>query len=384
MNARIRTGLLWAILLAQLVALILVVPARAASLLWTLTASPLTATTGVQRVFTLTATNEDPLAALDSSAEIGCVVVDVPGNFTVAGSEVTDSNAGDGWHVDSVVGNRVTVHTDSGGERLEFLDWVRFTVVATPFNTGSLSWNARAFRQTDCTGGATLLGIPPIVVVTGPAVTPTPTPTPRPTPSPTPRPTPTPTPSPTPTPILPLPSVSVPSLPPLPSLTPSSPSPSPGSSQHPASPPPLPDAGQPASTPRATASATDTRSASPRPTPGADAGQGGAPVDGSDVPAGPGSGSTDGDGGPSGQAGAPALTPAARIFPTDAATGEVGVEISGMDLFGGPIWAVPAATIAGPGLLVLLWLVLQAIGAAAWMPSVRRLRGEEPAEAGSA
>ena len=66
-----------------------------------------------------------------------------------------------------------------------------------------------------------------------------------------------------------------------------------------------------------------------------------------------------------------------RLFPTDAATGEVGVEIAGLDLFGNAVWAVPAATIAGPGLLVLLWLFLQAIGAAAWMPSVRRLRDEQ-------
>jgi hypothetical protein len=71
-------------------------------------------------------------------------------------------------------------------------------------------------------------------------------------------------------------------------------------------------------------------------------------------------------------------------FPTNSDTGGVGVEIGGIDLLANPIWAIPAAAIAGPGLLVLLWLALQAIGAAAWMPSVRRLRGEDEAAAGSA
>ncbi len=71
------------------------------------------------------------------------------------------------------------------------------------------------------------------------------------------------------------------------------------------------------------------------------------------------------------------LTSDGRLFPTDESTGELGVEIAGVDLFGNAVWAVPAATIAGPGLLVLLWLALQAIGAAAWLPSVRRLRGDE-------
>src|SRR5262245_25976465 len=98
--------------------------ARAASILWSLTASPLTASVDVQRIFTMTATNEDPLAALNSNSEIGCVVVDVPGNFVVSAAVVTGSNAGETWHVDSVLGNRVTVHTDSGGDRLALLGWV--------------------------------------------------------------------------------------------------------------------------------------------------------------------------------------------------------------------------------------------------------------------
>jgi hypothetical protein len=53
------------------------------------------------------------------------------------------------------------------------------------------------------------------------------------------------------------------------------------------------------------------------------------------------------------------------------------LDLSGaaVDLMGGiETWAVPAATIAGPGLLLLLWLALQACGAMAWLPAARRLR----------
>jgi hypothetical protein len=41
-------------------------------------------------------------------------------------------------------------------------------------------------------------------------------------------------------------------------------------------------------------------------------------------------------------------------------------------------WSVPAVVVGVPGLLVLLVVVLQAIGAAAWLPVARRgLRGEK-------
>jgi hypothetical protein len=41
------------------------------------------------------------------------------------------------------------------------------------------------------------------------------------------------------------------------------------------------------------------------------------------------------------------------------------------------LYAVPAAAIAVPGLVVLAWLGLQTIGALAWIPAVRRLRGRD-------
>jgi hypothetical protein len=41
------------------------------------------------------------------------------------------------------------------------------------------------------------------------------------------------------------------------------------------------------------------------------------------------------------------------------------------------VWIVPAASFAGPGLLLLIVVAVQATGALAWVPAVRRLRGED-------
>ncbi|HEX2141211.1 MAG TPA: hypothetical protein VHK28_02885, partial [Candidatus Limnocylindria bacterium] len=165
-----------------------------AAVLWTLVASPLAVSTGVPTTFTLTATNEDPLAALLSEAEIGCVVVDVPANFSVHDATVTGSNSGGSWDA-KLTGNRVKVRAGSGGDRLELLGWVRFTIDATALSAGSLTWAAKAYRDQDCEGSTSLLGVPPVVAVSGPAVTPTPQPTVA--ASPTPQPTTPATPGPT-------------------------------------------------------------------------------------------------------------------------------------------------------------------------------------------
>ena len=60
--------------------------------------------------------------------------------------------------------------------------------------------------------------------------------------------------------------------------------------------------------------------------------------------------------------------------------GRLDLAGASVGLLGGvEIWAVPAATIAVPGVLVLLWVAIQAIGAAVWMPAVRRLQsGDRP------
>jgi hypothetical protein len=57
---------------------------------------------------------------------------------------------------------------------------------------------------------------------------------------------------------------------------------------------------------------------------------------------------------------------------------DVGVDFATASLFAGiETWAVPAATLGLPGLLVMIFVALQAVGALAWMPAVRRLRGDD-------
>lgn len=349
-----------ALLAASLVALG-VAPASvsAESLLWTLVASPLAATTGVQTTFTLTATNTDPAAVLLSESEIGCIFVDVPSNFVIGGATVTGSNAGGGWHIDAITGNRVKIHTDSGGERLETFQWVRFTITATASSTGSLTWASRAYRDQNCGGTGALLAVPPIVVVTGPTITPTPAPTPTP-PAPTPTPRPTATPKPTPLPIslpsLPLPNPSMP--PPSIVLPPVGATPTPASTPRSADP-----------TPRATASATpatsEVQQLSPSAAPSTDAGL---------LPASPPSG---GGGGavPQGLT-TTVLDRGAPRVDFDPSELQIHFETAGL-LNGTTVWLVPTATFAIPALLLFLFVALQAVGALAWVPAVRRLGGRD-------
>jgi hypothetical protein len=190
------------------------------------------------------------------------------------------------------------------------------------------------------------------------APTPTPTPTPRPTPTPTPRPTSTPRPTPTPVPLasvplpsIPLPSLSVPSLP-VSSLlpNPSAPAPSASSSAPPrASTQPSANAGEP----------------SPSPGNSATGGIGSAPSGGGGAGIGPGSG-PDGDG----QTGGGLRLEYGNRGPLDLGS-SLGDVVGSFDT-----WAVPAATIGASGLLVILFVALQAGGTLIWVPAMRRLRGE--------
>lgn len=46
-------------------------------------------------------------------------------------------------------------------------------------------------------------------------------------------------------------------------------------------------------------------------------------------------------------------------------------------LAGIDVWAIPGVVVGVPGLLLILFVLLQAAGALAWIPAIRRLRGEE-------
>ena len=48
------------------------------------------------------------------------------------------------------------------------------------------------------------------------------------------------------------------------------------------------------------------------------------------------------------------------------------------------VWIIPGLLLGVPGLLVVAFVLLQAIGALAWIPAVKRLRGDSEAEPASA
>ncbi|MDH4335106.1 MAG: hypothetical protein OEW24_07600 [Chloroflexota bacterium] len=65
----------------------------------------------------------------------------------------------------------------------------------------------------------------------------------------------------------------------------------------------------------------------------------------------------------------------------DSASGGGGVDFGmGIDvlaMLGGPFtWIVPGAAVGVPGLLVILFVALQALGVLTWIPAVRRLRDD--------
>lgn len=321
--------------------------ARAALLYWTLSVSPTTVTAGTVTNFTLNATT-DPLGP------IKCIVIDVPVSF-----DVLSVTAGGGWSSSGSAGNQVRVSSSGGiGGLLRPLS-TSFTVRAEALSAGQVTWQASAYPLQGCSGAGPLLGSSPTVRVLL-APTPAPTVTPAPTPGSTA------TPAPTATPWIPLPTIPLPSIgSPLPSIVPQ---PS--------------GTAAPTSTPRPTVGGTSSPrpSATPRPTTVA-------PGSG---PIGPGSG------GPSGSSGGGASRPTLPIGSSQPdpivvpGTGGVAVvtglqiafdpakltlDLGGIGLSGNAIvWAVPAATLGAPGLLILLWVALQTGGALIWTPAVRRLR----------
>ena len=334
-------------------------PVAAESALWTLVASPPAATTGSLTTFSLVATNEDPLAALLSSSEIGCVEVTVPANFDVRGAAVQSATTGATWSA-SRSGNVVTVQTSSGGDRLALLDSVRFTVTAMPMSTGSIAWQAHAHRDQSCGGSSALLGVPPIVVVTGPAVTPTPSPTPVPTPTPTASPSPTRPPG--------------PSATPMPTPGPvetSAPTPAPATSPDggPASPSPSSRTDGP-DRPGATATPDPVAAVDPDDSPGPSRSPRGPNASEAPLP-GP-----IGAGGPGGRPDAGQLAPGA--VDESARSRPARLSLGPLSLLGTlDVWIVPGLLYGIPGILLIAFVLLQAAGAAAWLPAIRRLgRGD--------
>ena len=310
--------------------------------LWTLTMTPLTATVGVTTTFQFTATSLDVLLG------IKCVVVQVPNAVNAGEVWITGSSTDADWAT-SRSGQTVTVAIASGDgdAKLRAGDWVSFAVNGTPTQAGTYAFPGVAYSNHGCSEDPRQLAVPPSVVISGPVqliVEPTPTPTPTPVSAPTP----------TPTPLLELPV-----LPPL--LPTATPSPTPSANPTPRPIVVAPSLPPPSETPAATPS-----SAMPSPT--------ASPL----------------------ANGAAAASPTASVPPSATAGGGTGPVLAvgradpgGPDAFEislGPmgvidglgVWAIPSAVISGPGLLVIVWVVIQASVAAAWVPAVKRLRGAGP------
>ncbi|MGZ6256678.1 MAG: hypothetical protein ACXWMB_06645, partial [Candidatus Limnocylindria bacterium] len=278
---------------------------------------------------TLTATNLDPLT------DLGCLEVDLPASFVIESLGTPAASNNDPWE-SYQTGQAVIVHSLSGGGRLAWNEWVRFTIRAHATVAGTYLWPSYAHRPQDCSKTAEPTA--PISITVLPALLPTPTPTPAPTATPaptgTPRPTATPAPTATPTPrpivILPLPSISLPGLP--------SPTPS-------ASPTVIP-----------TPAASSDVSATPEPT-GSTSSLGGAGTTGSNAGS--------------------AVGTLTVVRPIDSPGREGDLAVGGLGLLGADfVWQVPTA-FAAPGVVIIVWVLLQAFGAFAWIPAVRRMANEE-------
>jgi len=336
---------LTATLLAGALAVASVAAVRAETAQWSLAISPGTVAVGEAETFALTVTNQDPQADDVSSSEIGCIVVDVPAIFSVTAARFTGSNAGNSWTV-GLDGNRVLIRAGSGGDRLASLQWVRAGVDANANGAGSPKWQATAYRDQGCSGTGAPVSGQPAVVVTGPVVTPSPVATPKPTPKPTPTPT-----------------------------------PAPASTARP-TPRPTTPAATATPTPSSDVLPTDRPDTTPTPTPTPTASDSRSDVPGTAAAGGPPAGGAVDETGatlPGNVPVAPTGIEDADDAPHIAFEGvELDIGLGAIDLMAGAaVWVVPAATIAVPGMLLLLLVALQAAGALAWIPAVRRLRGRD-------
>lgn len=317
--------------LGVLLALAAPISAGAALEVWTLVAVPPSATAGTPATFSLTASN------LAVPAGIGCLEVDLPASFTNLTAQVTQTPGGRPWSL-TVTGTNIVVHSLSGGGRIRLAESMSFSVTSTPTVAGVTSWANHAHLRKEC-DDADIVGVAvPVTVLPKTVPTPTPTVAPTSTPVPTAVPTPQPTQEPS------MSATPRPSAPGTPTATPTRPAstapPSPSkqpATESPAGSRPSPSASSTSSA-AGTSSTVPTTSSEPAP-----------------VPPPPSS--------------APTIAFAGREL-------QIGATALG-SLAGVEIWAVPAATLGLPGLLVLLWIAAQTVGALAWIPAVRRLRGDE-------
>jgi hypothetical protein len=345
----VRTGL------AAAVTSLMIAGSVAAAQSWQVTRSPASFDAGDTVTIVVTATNTGGSGGND---EIGCVRIQVPSAFDVVSTSIVDAPSGGPWVVSG--SGTVSAHAVTGAGRLNGgadNDRVRIGIRVTGTSPDAYTWTANAFQNITC-GDSFEQPHALTVTITGAAATPKPTPKPTPTatPKPTPKPTPNATPKPTPN-ATPKPTPNA-----TPKPTPNAtPKPTPTRSAN-------PGAG-PTATPTARASAVTVpgaslapgASATPQPpaTPSPSPDSGVVALDGGDE--------TD-------------LPGADFQIPGIEQTGGSGnVVFADSDLFapfaGDFEWVVPGLVLTLPGLLLLLAVGIQALGAMAWLPLVRRRIG---------
>jgi len=348
---------------------------------WQITRTPAAAPLGVKTTFHVTFWN---LGGPTGSDDLGCVKITIPLTFTVTSAVVTDQPSGESWAASTSGLTIVTIKPSSGGDRLAAGSSATIStdIVVSGLSLGSLAWTANAYSNQSCAANKSfndpvILSILSTPVATpSPTPTPTPAPTPTPTPKPTAAPTPNPTPAPTATPIsTPRPTGAPGSTPmPTPTARPGTtagPTPTavptttpPGSSTDPGQGP----SGSPGSTPAPSASAVVSPS-DPGSSPAASLpiGAGGGTT----------SGGTTGGGSGSGQAGPGAGIAMPGVDGTDPQQGAIGLRGLAAFTFGGVDWLIPGVVLTGPGLLLVLVVLMQVSGALAWVPVARRRVGRE-------
>jgi hypothetical protein len=279
---------------------------------FTFLASPLTVSVGDVTDYTFTFTSLGP-----SSPGVRCAEVLFPDELWISGVGTPTASNGRSWSA-SLQGQWVLVVGSGGGARLRTGQSVTFTVTALATTAGAYTFDNHTHSTTAC-DDANNEGLPALLTVL-PAPTPTATPTATPTPIPTPTATPKPTLAPTP----------LPTARPTPTATPDRPTPSP--------------------TPTETATPTPAAAAVTEP------------------PATP---------EPSSPARAIQVAPLGRGGGDDGSADDLGMGIDMLGMLESPFdWIVPGAAVGVPGLLVVVFVALQAVGALAWLPAVRRM-GEQ-------
>ncbi len=346
-----RLRLLGPLLFAALVAPSTVLAARD----WTVVAQPSELELDTTRAVLVTVRN-----TTSSGNGIHCVSIDVHGDFDISSVAIVSIKGQSGggllgWSAVWPGSSKLAFKAGLLGEALEEDDTAVFRVTGTPTKEGAMTWravaadNAGVLTGSSCGSGAYPARDLRFNVVVGVTPTPTPTATPTPMPTPTPTPRPTATPRPTSPPIIVLPSLPLPSLGlPLLTLPPLFATPAPTAAPS-ASPAPT------ATSPAVAGRPQPPRTPSPTDTPGKDTADDEDAGGGFVLPR--------------------AADPGDRAAPPIEGLDDAAVSVL-QQLPGGLLpFTGPAIVLGVPGLLVILAIGAQALGALAWLPIARRKLG---------